>query len=180
METNRVFLREVEKEFARYRQLGLLSLERMTTEQLFGAQGSQGNTAAIIVQHLSGNMRSRWTDLLSTDGEKAWRNRDREFEPHLQTREDVLKTWEIGWDVLFGSLQDLSDEDLGRLIHIRGEAHQIRKAILRQLAHYPYHIGQLVHIAKASATVEWVSLSIPKGGSEAYNEAMASRHPPTV
>jgi hypothetical protein len=168
----RAFLEDVEMEFARYRLLGLRSLERLTSDQLFLAQESHGNPAAVIVQHLCGNMRSRWTDFLTTDGEKPWRNRDREFEPILRTREEVIAAWEAGWDTLMDALQALSDLDLERIVYIRGEAHSIRRAILRQLTHYPYHVGQLVHIAKACATNGWDSLSIPKGGSEDFNRAM--------
>jgi hypothetical protein len=172
----RAFLEEVEMEFARYRLLGLRSLERLTSDQLFLAQGSHDNPAAVIVQHLCGNMRSRWTDFLTTDGEKPWRNRDREFEPILRTREEVIAAWETGWDTLMDALQALSDLDLERTVYIRGEAHTLRRAILRQLAHYPYHVGQLVHIAKVCATDGWDSLSIPKGGSEDFNRAMAGMH----
>jgi len=171
----RAFLEEVEMEFARYRLLGLRSLERLTSDQLFLVQGSHDNPAAVIVQHLCGNMRSRWTDFLTTDGEKPWRNRDREFEPILRTREEVIAAWETGWDTLMDALQALSDLDLERIVYIRGEAHTLRRAILRQLAHYPYHVGQIVYIGKMVCDENWKSLSIPRNASGSYNQDMFSK-----
>ena len=124
---------------------------------------------AVIMQHLAGNMRSRWTDFLTSDGEKSWRDRDGEFVDDNASREDLQRLWEQGWRSLFDALAGLSDSDLGKEVLIRGKPHTVIGAINRQIAHYGYHIGQIVLIARILAQDNWQTLSIPRGESEAYN-----------
>jgi hypothetical protein len=123
----------------------------------------------MIVQHLSGNMLSRWTNFLTTDGEKENRNRDTEFEPILNARQDVLDVWEKGWSCFFNALDQLNESNLETIIYIRNEGHTVIEALNRQLAHYPYHIGQMVFLGKMLMDEQWQSLSIPKGDSEVFN-----------
>ena len=132
----------------------------------------------MIVKHLWGNMLSRWTDFLTSDGEKQWRQRDAEFENNIATREELLSKWNEGWDCLFKTLDSLTTEDLDKEIYIRNEGHSVVEAINRQLAHYPYHIGQIVFIGKMVCDNNWTSLSIPRGNSRVFNEGMfAKNHP---
>jgi len=131
--------------------------------------GSEGNSIAVLVQHLSGNQRSRWTDFLTTDGEKPDRQRDREFEDEGLTREELTARWESGWATLFSALAPLNEEDLTRTVTIRGEPHTVLQAIQRQLSHYAYHIGQIVQLARYHVEDRWESLSIPRGGSARFN-----------
>src|SRR5208282_6794803 len=129
----------------------------------------ESNSIAIIVKHLTGNMRSRWTDFLTSDGEKPNRNRDAEFEAPPQTRAEILTLWEEAWKIVFDVLATLTDDDLGRTIRIRAERHSVMQAINRQIAHYAYHIGQIVYIAKHFSGSRWTSLSIPRGKSADFN-----------
>jgi hypothetical protein len=128
------------------------------------------NSIALIVKHLAGNMRSRWTDFLASDGEKPDRSRDAEFSDPPQTRAAMLAMWEDGWQRLLGTLESLSDSDLARTITIRGEAHSVMQAINRQVAHYSYHCGQIVFLAKHLNHAEWQTLSIPRGNSAEFNK----------
>ncbi|MFN8352238.1 MAG: DUF1572 family protein [Flavobacteriales bacterium] len=157
------------KQFAYYKLLGEKTFAQLTDEELFHQHNADTNSVATIVKHLWGNMRSRWTDFLTSDGEKAWRDREAEFDNDVRTREAMLAKWEEGWTCLFTALDGLTDDDLGRIIHIRNEGHTVLEAINRQLAHYPYHVGQIVHIGKLLRGGEWKSLSIPRGGSAAFN-----------
>jgi hypothetical protein len=159
------------KQFRTYKALGEKAIAQMTDEQLLWQANMDSNSVATIVQHLSGNMLSRWTDFLTTDGEKPWRARDAEFAAQELTREDMMTIWNKGWDCLFTALLALSDADLGRTIYIRGEAHTGLEAINRQIAHYAYHVGQIVYIAKLSST-SWASLSIPRNKSSEFNQQM--------
>ncbi len=163
------YLTSVKKEFASFKSLGDRSFEQLSDEHIFWQANENSNSIATIVKHLSGNMLSRWTDFLRTDGEKSWRKRDSEFENDLETREDMLELWETGWNCLFNTLNSLSDNDLEKTIRIRNEEHSVIEAINRQLAHYPYHVGQIVFLAKMLKPGEWTSLSIPKGGSDHFN-----------
>lgn len=163
------YLESVRKQFDYYRSLGEKTMLQVTDEQLFWQYNPESNSIAMIVQHLSGNMLSRWTDFLTTDGEKETRNREAEFEPVLPTREAVLHSWNAGWDCLLNALQSLRTQDLERIIYIRNMGHTVQEAINRQLAHYPYHIGQIVFIGKMVCNDQWHSLSIPKGKSSDYN-----------
>ena len=169
MEINNSYLESVTKQFLYYKTLGEKAIEQLEPEQLFVAVNEDTNSIATIIQHLSGNMLSRWTDFLTTDGEKEWRNRDREFEASLNSKEEVLALWNKGWDCFFNALHSVTPNELSTIIYIRNEGHTVVEAINRQLAHYPYHIGQIVFYAKILKQSEWNSLSIPKNKSNSYN-----------
>ena len=160
--------------FRYYKALGEGAFAQVSDEQLQATLDPGMNSIAVIVKHLAGNMRSRWTDFLETDGEKPNRNRDEEFESPPATRGDMLALWESGWRCVFEALEPLSDADLGRTVTIRGEAHSVMQAINRQLPHYAYHIGQIVMIAKHFVSEDWRSLSIPRRGSAEFNQRVAS------
>ena len=147
-------------------------MAQVTDEQLFATLDAEMNSIALIVKHMAGNMRSRWTDFLTTDGEKPDRQRDTEFVEPPATREALLNLWEQGWNCVFAALEPLSDADLGRTVTIRGEAHSVMQAINRQIAHYALHIGQIVFLAKHLQASNWRSLSVPRGQSGAFNEKM--------
>lgn len=166
------FIENALKQFKFYKQLGDKTFLQLSTPDLFWQYNTESNSIAIIVQHLSGNMLSRWTDIFTTDGEKNWRNRDLEFENNLNTKEEVLNAWETGWNCLFHTLEGLQDTDLDKIIYIRNEGHTVLEAINRQLTHYPYHVGQIVFIGKMIQNNTWQSLSIPKNKSAAYNNQM--------
>jgi hypothetical protein len=163
------FLASARRQFAYYRMLGEKSIERIPDDRLFHAINDDCNSAWTIVKHLSGNMLSRWTDFLTSDGEKEWRDRDREFVNDATDRAGLMETWNRGWDCLFHALDGLKEEDLSKTVLIRNEVHSVMEAVHRQLAHYPYHVGQIVFIAKMYSDGDWDPLSIPKGGSDAYN-----------
>ena len=160
--------------FAYYKKLGERAMDQLTDSQLFTALDGEANSIAIIVKHISGNMLSRWTDFLTTDGEKPTRNRDGEFEAPPATRAELLATWEAGWACLFSALEPLTDADLTRTVTIRGEAHSVMQAINRQLAHYPHHVGQIVLLAKHFTGDRWQSLSVPRKGSAEFNRRVAA------
>jgi hypothetical protein len=163
------YLESVKKQFEYYKMLGDKTFAQLTDEQLFWQYNQESNSISTIVKHLSGNMLSRWTDFLTADGEKDWRNRESEFEEDITTRTALLDTWEKGWDCLFNALNNLTNDDFESIIYIRNIGHTVTEAINRQLAHYPYHVGQIVFIGKMICDKNWTSLSIPKGNSEAYN-----------
>ncbi|TDE42723.1 DUF1572 domain-containing protein [Flavobacterium rhamnosiphilum] len=169
METNIAYLESAKKQFLYYKTLGEKAIEQLEPEQLFVAVNEDTNSIATIVKHLSGNMLSRWTDFLNSDGEKEWRNRDAEFENDLQSKEAVLVAWNKGWECLFNALNGLQPEQLSQIIYIRNEGHTVVEAINRQLAHYPYHVGQIVFYAKQLKNSDWESLSIPRNKSKSYN-----------
>jgi len=169
MEASISYLESVRKQFLYYKTLGEKAFEQVTPEQLFVSVNENTNSIAVIVKHLSGNMLSRWTDFLTTDGEKEWRNRDDEFEGTMQTKEELLAFWDRGWDCFLTTLNILKTNHLSQIIYIRNEGHTVIEAINRQLAHYPYHIGQIVFYAKLLKSGEWDSLSIPKNKSKVYN-----------
>ena len=169
------YLESAKKEFGYYKLLSEKTFSQLTDEQLFIEANSESNSIATIVKHLRGNMLSRWTDFLTTDGEKEWRKRDEEFENDISTREELLQKWQEGWSCLFKALDSISDDDLSRVIYIRNQGHTILEAINRQLSHYPYHIGQIVFIGKMLSDKNWNSLSIPKGGSKEYNRDKFSK-----
>ncbi|MCC6724441.1 MAG: DUF1572 family protein, partial [Saprospiraceae bacterium] len=139
--------------------------------QLFWQFNPESNSIATIVKHLWGNMLSRWTDFLTSDGEKEWRQREAEFENDLTSRTELLQKWNEGWACLFQALDSVNSENIDTIIYIRNQGHSIVEAINRQLAHYPYHIGQIVFIGKMAKDSSWASLSIPRGGSQQYNAA---------
>ncbi len=163
------------KQFEYYKMLGDKAMEQIPDEMFFRQFNPDCNSISIIVKHLWGNMLSRWTDFLTTDGEKEWRHRDAEFENDIQTKEDLLQKWNEGWACLFKALNSLTEEDLSKTVYIRNMGHTVTEAINRQLAHYPYHIGQIVFICKMRSAGKWVSLSIPKGKSVTYNKVKFSR-----
>ena len=155
--------------FRYYKKLGEGAMEQVSDEQLFATLDPEMNSIAIIVKHIAGNMRSRWTDFLSSDGEKPDRNRDTEFEEPPSTRTDLLKLWNDGWDRIFSALEPLSDSALHRSVPIRGEPHSVMQAINRQIAHYSYHVGQIVFLAKHLNASGWKSLSVPRNKSAEFN-----------
>jgi uncharacterized damage-inducible protein DinB len=148
-----------------YKHLGERAIAQAPDEALTTTLDAESNSIAIIVKHLYGNMRSRWTDFLTTDGEKPDRQRDTEFESPATTRDQLLAQWEAGWKCLFDSLAALTDADLGRKVLIRSEPHSVMQAINRQVAHYSYHVGQIVFLAKHFASENWTTLTVPRGKS---------------
>ena len=169
MEANILYLESAKKQFLYYKTLGEKAMEQLAPEQLFIFPNQDSNSIAAIVKHLSGNMLSRWTDFMTTDGEKEWRNRDAEFDNDLETKESILLAWNKGWDCLFDALNSLQPQQLSDIIYIRNEGHSVIEAINRQLAHYSYHVGQIVFYAKQLKDESWESLSIPKNKSISYN-----------
>ncbi|MDP3557660.1 MAG: DUF1572 family protein [Bacteroidota bacterium] len=169
------FLGTAKKQFEYYKLLGEKTFEQLTEEQLFFVYNDDSNSIAIVVKHLNGNMISRWTNFLTTDGEKETRNRDGEFENDIKTKAEMLALWQSGWDCLFTTLNSLKEEDLEKTIYIRNQGCTVMDAILRQLAHYPYHIGQIVFLGKMLANNNWISLSIPKNASKQYNSEKFSK-----
>jgi hypothetical protein len=166
---NSNYLESVIKQLEYYKLLGEKAISQIPDEKLFLQLNDDSNSIAIIVKHLWGNMLSRWTDFLTTDGEKESRNRDAEFENDIASREELLQKWNEGWQVCIYALKSLTDGDLEKIIYIRNQGHTVMEAINRQLAHYPYHIGQIVFIGKMYSE-KWNTLSIPKGNSKQFNE----------
>jgi len=160
--------------FAYYKKLAERAMDQVDDADLFTTLDPEANSIAIIVKHMVGNMRSRWTDFLTSDGEKPNRNRDGEFEAPPATRAELLAIWESGWASVFDALRPLTDADLTRTVTIRGEAHSVMQAINRQLAHYPHHVGQIVLLAKHFSSDRWQSLSVPRKGSREFNRKVAS------
>ncbi len=175
METNSPYLESAKKQFLYYKTLGEKAINQLEEEQLFVSLNEDTNSIATIVKHLHGNMLSRWTDFLTSDGEKEWRNRDDEFEDTYKSKEELLEKWNEGWNCLFEAINPLEPKQLMEIIYIRNEGHSVVEAINRQLAHYPYHIGQIVFYAKLLKKTEWESLSIPKNKSGDYNAAKFSK-----
>ena len=162
------YLDSVRKQFAYYKMLGEKTFAQIPDEKLFWQYNEESNSIATIVKHLWGNMLSRWSDFLTTDGEKEWRDREGEFRNDISSKEEMLNKWNEGWKVLLDTLDSLTEEDLGKTVYIRNQGHTVMEAINRQLAHYPYHIGQIVFIGKMCAQ-QWTSLSIPRGASTQFN-----------
>lgn len=150
------------------------AMDQLSDEELFTALDDEMNSIAIIIKHMTGNMRSRWTDFLTTDGEKPDRNRDSEFVAPPKTRAELLKLWNAGWQIVFDALEPLSDADLERKVTIRGEPHSVMQAINRQIAHYSYHVGQIVFLAKHFKSAEWKSLTVPRNKSAEFNAKVAA------
>jgi len=160
--------------FRQYKAMAEKAMAQLTDEQLHAALDPEMNSVALIVKHMAGNMRSRWTDFLTTDGEKPNRERDSEFEAAPASRDEIMALWEKGWRICFAAIEPLSEADLARPVFIRGEEHSVLQAINRQLAHYACHIGQIVFLAKHLNHSNWQSLSIPRGQSTAFNRSVAS------
>ena len=160
--------------FRYYKSLAERAIAQVTDQQLFATLDEEGNSIGIVVKHMAGNMRSRWTDFLTTDGEKPDRGRDSEFVDPPATRKALLDVWEDGWARVFRALEPLSDADLGRTVTIRGEEHSVMQAVNRQMAHYAYHVGQIVLLAKHFAHDRWQTLSVPRNRSAEFNRRVAS------
>ncbi|PKV51853.1 uncharacterized protein DUF1572 [Aquimarina sp. MAR_2010_214] len=164
------YLEGIQKQFAYYKSLGEKTIDQIPAEKLFWQYNNESNSIAIMVKHLWGNMKSRWTDFLTTDGEKEWRQRDAEFDNDIKSKEDLLTKWNDGWQCLFEALESIDQNNFNQPIYIRNIEHSITEAINRQLAHYAYHVGQIVFLGKMITGKQWQSLSIPKGKSVAYNQ----------
>jgi uncharacterized protein DUF1572 len=160
--------------FQYYKKLAERAMAQCPDAALFTELDAESNSIAIVVKHIAGNMRSRWTDFLTSDGEKPDRNRDTEFEAPPKTRAELMEMWESGWKLLFGALEPLSDADLTKTITIRTEPHSVMQAINRQVAHYSYHVGQIVYLARHFAGDKWQSLTIPKKKSAEFNRQVAA------
>ena len=166
------YLRDSLSLFQYYKKLAERAMEQVSDLQLFEVLDDEMNSIAIIVKHMAGNMRSRWTDFLSSDGEKPDRDRDSEFVDPPPSREALMKLWADGWDCLFTALEPLADADVTRTVTIRGEAHSVMQAIHRQIAHYAYHCGQIVLLAKHFQHAQWKPLTVPRGRSADFNKKM--------
>jgi uncharacterized damage-inducible protein DinB len=162
--------------FRYYKRLTERAIEQCPDEGLFIALDDESNSIAVIVKHMAGNMRSRWTDFLTTDGEKPDRNRDMEFEEPPKSRTELLAMWEQGWKILFDALEPLKDADLSRTVTIRTEPHSVTQAINRQIAHYSYHLGQITFLAKhfAAKSGKWTAITVPRRKSAEFNRKVAS------
>jgi len=174
LELTASYLTDTRSLFRYYKQLADRAIGQLSDQQLFAALDEEANSIALVVKHMAGNMRSRFTDFLTSDGEKPTRNRDSEFVDPAPTRAALLADWESGWTCLFTALEPLTDADLARTITIRGEAHSVMQAINRQVAHYAYHIGQIVLLAKHAAGPGWQSLSVPRNRSAEFNRRVAA------
>jgi len=175
MDNEQIYLDSIKKQFLYYKTLGEKAINQVDPEQLFVTFNDDSNSIATIVKHLWGNMLSRWTDFLTTDGEKSWRDRDSEFENDIKTKEELLIKWNEGWTCLFNAIDAIKTDQLSQIIYIRNEGHTIIEAINRQLAHYPYHVGQIIYAAKILKKSSWESLSVPKNGSKQYNNDKFSK-----
>ena len=175
MKTAQNYLESAIQQFNYYKRLGEKTFDQLSDEQLFWQYNAESNSVAMIVQHLNGNMLSRFTDFLTSDGEKDWRNRDTEFEAVIKTRDELLAKWNEGWQCLLDAITPLTKSDLSKIVRIRAEEHSVEEAINRQLAHYAYHIGQIVFIGKMLTNDQWLSLTIPRGQSGAFNDKMFGR-----
>jgi uncharacterized damage-inducible protein DinB len=170
-------IESIRAEYLRYKALAEAAIGQLSEAELSAADASGGNSIAVICWHISGNFRSRFTEFLTSDGEKPWREREEEFQPRTVTRAELLATWDQGWKVLLGTLADLTDEQLPLTVTIRRQPLQVHEALLRSLAHLSYHVGQIVYVAKSLRGTDWESLSIPPGKSDAYNRAPTKERP---
>lgn len=169
------YLKSVKNQFEYYKSVGEKTFAQLDNKDLFWQFNEETNSIAIIVNHLWGNMKSRWTDFLTTDGEKEWRDRDLEFESIIKTKDEFLEKWNEGWKYLFDALDSVNEDNFETKVYIRNQEHSILEAINRQFAHYSYHIGQIVSISKMIKGSEWSSLTIPKGNSIKFNKEKFSK-----
>lgn len=169
------YLNSITKQFEYYKSVGEKTFSQLEEKDLLWQFNPESNSIAIIVNHLSGNMKSRWTDFLTSDGEKEWRNRDMEFESVIKTKPELLEKWEDGWECLFTAINSINGDNFKTEIYIRNQAHSIIEAINRQLSHYSYHIGQIVYIGRMLKAEKWKSLTIPKGKSSDFNKDKISK-----
>ncbi|MBS1507035.1 MAG: DUF1572 family protein [Bacteroidetes bacterium] len=172
--SDQLFLESAIKLFRYYKKLGEGAMAQLSDHEVLIKPNQASNSIALIVHHLSGNMLSRWTDFLTSDGEKPWRDREAEFEAAYPDKATMMVAWEKGWSCLLGALESLKPEDLSKVIYIRNEGQAVLEAIQRQLAHYPMHVGQIIYQAKALKGAAFTSLSIPKGGTTEFNNAKFS------
>lgn len=170
------YIKVIIERFKSLKNLGDKTFQQLCDKDIHWTYNEESNSISIIVKHMSGNMVSRWTDFLTSDGEKEYRNRDDEFVDDITSKYDLMIVWEKGWKSLFDTLNSLREEDLLKQITIRGEKHTVIEAIERQVAHYAYHVGQIVYIGKQIKNDLWNNLSIPKGKSEAYLKKMLEKH----
>lgn len=170
MNTSANFLAISRKMFQYYKGLADKSMAALNEEEIHFLPNEASNSIAILVHHMSGNMLSRFTDFLTSDGEKEWRNRDTEFEDSYATKAEMLADWDKGWNCLYAALDTLSEDNMMNIVYIRNEGHTVLEAITRQVAHYAYHAGQIVYLAKIIRNGEWQTLSIARGGSQAFNK----------
>jgi hypothetical protein len=175
MSIGAVFLESAIKRLAYYKELADKTFTQLTEADYHFQPNETSNSIAIIIQHMAGNMLSRWTNFLTSDGEKEWRKRDDEFEEQQMTLQQLNDLWEQGWQCCLKALIALTEEDILKTIHIRGEGLLVVDAVNRQLAHYPYHVGQIIYIAKIIRDSQWKNLSIVKGGSLPFNEQMKKK-----
>jgi uncharacterized protein DUF1572 len=177
MDVSSHYLEEVRRQFRGHKKLGEGAMSQLRDEEFFVTLDPESNSVALVVKHLAGNMRSRFTDFLTTDGEKPDRNRDQEFEiAESSTRPQFMLLWEEGWNVVFSEVDGLEPGDLMRTVTIRQQPHTVLQALNRQLAHYAYHVGQIVFLAKHLRSQDWKSLSVPRGKSEEFNRQMSEKH----
>ncbi|KXX68973.1 DUF1572 family protein [Flammeovirga sp. SJP92] len=169
------FIISIRKQFEYYKFLGEQCFNQLNEKELFWQYNEDSNAISTIVNHLSGNMKSRWTDFLTSDGEKEWRNRDQEFESTIKSKEELFIQWEEGWECLFTAIDSIDENNFETKVFIRNQEHTIIDAFHRQLAHYSYHIGQIVFVGKMIKGRDWKSLSIPKGKSLEFNETKFSK-----
>lgn len=179
MNTNTIFLTGTKKLFQYYKGLGEKAIAQVSDEQINWKPNEASNSVALIVHHITGNMLSRFTDFLTTDGEKSWRNRESEFEVGYASKAEMMQAWEKGWDQVFKTIDSLKEEDLEKIIYIRNEGQSVMDALQRQLAHYTNHVGQIIYLAKILKGDEFQSLSIPKGQSSGYNQNKFSQEKST-
>ncbi|HNR16844.1 MAG TPA: DUF1572 family protein [Chitinophagaceae bacterium] len=177
MSTGKEFLQTAVRRLKYYKDLGDKTFEQLNEWDFHYQPNDESNSIAVIIQHMAGNMLSRWTNFLIEDGEKEWRKRDEEFEIHTYTKQQLLELWEKGWTCFFDALESLKKKDLKKTVHIRKEPLTVIDAINRQLAHYPYHVGQIIFLAKIIKNKSWKNLSIPRGDSQQYNNAAAIKDP---
>jgi len=177
MSSDKEFLSASVKRMKYYKELSEKTFEQLEDKDFHFQPSSESNSIAVMIQHIVGNMLSRFTNFLTEDGEKEWRNRDDEFEVHDHSKQQLMDLWNKGWKCFFDAVQSLNENDLIKTITIRGEALTVTDAIIRQLAHYPYHIGQIVYVGRLIKNEDWKNLSIPKGASQAYNQSPGIKDP---
>lgn len=168
----KAYLTSARAELSRYKSMAEKTFDQLDDAQLFWRQSESDNSIAFIAKHIVGNMRSRWTNFFTEDGEKPWRHRDTEFEGPYANRNEMLSSWQAAWDILFSVIDSIDEDNYNHTVKIRGEAHSVPAALNRQLAHYASHVGQIVFLGKLIKGESWTSLSIPKGKSDAFNTMM--------
>ncbi|HWI92627.1 MAG TPA: DUF1572 family protein [Flavisolibacter sp.] len=176
MSIERIFLESVIKRLKEYKVLGEKTFSQLNDEEMHFQPNQESNSIAVIIQHMHGNMLSRWTNFLTEDGEKEWRKRDDEFEVHPLSKQQLLEKWNGGWKVFLETLESLTSNDLSKTITIRSQPLNVVDAINRQLAHYSYHVGQIVYIGRWIKRSDWQSLSVPRNKSEEFNQKMRQSH----